>query len=122
MRRFSNNPSAIAAIIPSASAILLFVLVQTFWRARAEQPSAESLYLDKCSVCHGADGAGKTAKGKKLKVKDASSPEVQKLSDEEMIKIVTKGKGADMDGYEKELSKEQIKELVTYFRGLAKKK
>ena len=34
--------------------------------------------------------------------------------------IVTDGKGQDMDGFGKTLSKEQIKGLVDFYRGLAK--
>ena len=32
------------------------------------QGDAKDLYLNKCATCHGPDGMGKTAKGKKLKV------------------------------------------------------
>ena len=35
------------------------------------QGDAKDLYLSKCATCHGQDGAGKTAMGKKLKVQDA---------------------------------------------------
>jgi mono/diheme cytochrome c family protein len=80
---------------------------------------AKSIYLDKCSVCHGADGAGKTAKGRKLKVKDVHET-AAKVSAADMITVVTKGKGADMDAYGKELSADQIKGVVEYYRGLAK--
>jgi len=82
--------------------------------------SAQDVYLDKCSVCHGQDGAGNTAKGRKLKVKSAKSPEVQKLSEAEMLEIVSKGKGKDMDGFEKELGGDMVKQLVTYYRTLSK--
>lgn len=82
--------------------------------------SAQDVYLDKCSVCHGQDGAGNTAKGRKLKVKNVKSPEVQKLSEAEMLEIVSKGKGKDMDGFEKELGGDMVKQLVTYYRTLGK--
>jgi mono/diheme cytochrome c family protein len=82
--------------------------------------SAQDIYLDKCSVCHGQDGAGNTAKGRKLKVKNVKSPEVQKLSEAEMLEIVSKGKGKDMDGFEKELGGDMVKQLVTYYRTLGK--
>jgi len=88
--------------------------------ASAAPASAQDVYLDKCSVCHGQDGAGSTAKGRKLKVKNVRSPEVQKLSEAEMIDIVAKGKGKDMDGFGKELGDDMVKQLVTYYRSLAK--
>lgn len=85
----------------------------------APQTAAQDVYLDKCAICHGKDGAGNTAKGRKLKVKDVRSPEVQKLSEAEMIEIVAKGKGKDMDGFEKELGKDSVKNVVAYYRSLA---
>ena len=88
--------------------------------ASAAPPTAQDVYLDKCSVCHGQDGAGNTAKGRKLKVKNVRSPEVQKISEAEMIDIVAKGKGKDMDGYAKELGDDMVKQLVEYYRSLAK--
>ena len=88
--------------------------------AAAAAASAQDVYLDKCSVCHGQDGAGNTAKGRKLKVKNVRSPEVQKLSEAEMIDIVAKGKGKDMDGFGKELGDDMVKQVVAYYRSLAK--
>ncbi len=67
---------------------------------RRKDTSASDIYLDKCSVCHGADGAGKTAKGKKLKVKDVRET-IGTVTADQMIVIVTKGKGDDMDAFAK---------------------
>ena len=83
------------------------------------QGDSKDLYLNKCATCHGPDGAGKTAKGKKLKVQDVHVT-AKKMTADEMIKIVTDGKGQDMDGYGKTLSKDQIKGLVDFYRSLAK--
>jgi len=83
------------------------------------QGDSKDLYLSKCATCHGPDGAGKTAKGKKLKVQDVHVT-AKKMTADEMIKIVTDGKGQDMDGYGKTLSKDQIKGLVDFYRSLAK--
>lgn len=82
--------------------------------------SPQDVYLDKCAICHAKDGSGNTVKGRKLKVKNLRSPDAQKLSEAEMIEIVAKGKGKDMDGFEKELGKDMIKQIVEYYRGLAK--
>lgn len=87
--------------------------------AAAAQTDASALYLSKCAICHGADGAGKTAKGKKLKMKGVKET-IAKVSVEDMIEIVDHGKGTDMDAFGKQFSKDQIKGLVAYYRGLAK--
>ena len=83
------------------------------------QGDSKDLYLSKCAACHGPDGAGTTATGKKLKVQDVHAT-AAKMSADDMIKIVNDGKGQDMDGYGKTLSKDQIKGLVDFYRGLAK--
>jgi mono/diheme cytochrome c family protein len=95
------------------------VLILTGGADARAQGDAKDLYLSKCATCHGADGAGKTAMGKKLKVQSAQAA-VAKISAEQMIKVATDGKGQDMSGYGKQFSAEQIKGLVDYYRGLGK--
>lgn len=87
--------------------------------AALAQNDGKDVYVNKCAICHGPDGAGKTARGKKLKVVDVRESS-KKFSAEEMIKAVQDGKGANMDSYGKDLSKEQIKAVVDHYRGLAK--
>jgi mono/diheme cytochrome c family protein len=82
------------------------------------QESAEDLYNHKCAVCHGKDGMGNTAKGKQLHIKDVHAN--MKDSEADMIKIVTDGKGEDMDGYKKAFTADQIKAIVDYYRSLGK--
>jgi cytochrome c6 len=74
----------------------------------------------KCAACHGADGTGSTATGKALKVRDLASPDVQSQSDAQLTDIVTNGKNK-MPAYKGKLTDDQIKGLVAYIRGLAKK-
>jgi mono/diheme cytochrome c family protein len=95
------------------------VLLLAAAAAAYAQGDAKDLYLSKCATCHGPDGAGQTAKGKKLKVQDVHAT-ATKMSADDMTKIVTDGKGQDMDGFGKTLSKDQIKGLVDFYRGLAK--
>jgi mono/diheme cytochrome c family protein len=113
-RRTSTIGTIVAALAVAGAAIVPLALVH------AQGKSAADIYLDKCSVCHGADGAGKTAKGKKVKVKDVRAT-IGTLSADQMIAIVTKGKGDDMAAFAKDFSADQIKQLVDYYRGLAKK-
>jgi len=77
----------------------------------------EALYKSKCQACHGADGKGDTAAGKKLGVKDFHSPEVVKMSDTELFEITKKGK-EKMPAYDKKLTDDQIKQLIKYVRSL----
>lgn len=83
--------------------------------ARAEDTAA--LYKAKCAACHGPDGKGDTAAGKKLGVKDFHSPEVAKMSDAELFDITKKGKDK-MPAYDKKLTDDQIKDLIKYIREL----
>src|SRR6516164_7412371 len=78
---------------------------------------AAALYKSKCQACHGPDGKGDTAAGKKVGVKDFHSPEVAKLSDDELFDITKKGKGK-MPAYDKKLTDDQIKDLIKYIQSL----
>jgi mono/diheme cytochrome c family protein len=119
---FMRHPG-IAALLAGAGFVFIVVLISGSGNSSLASPapaSAQDVYLDKCSVCHGQDGSGNTAKGRKLKVKNLRSPEVQKLSEAEMIDIVAKGKGKDMDGFQKELGDNLVKDVTIYYRSLAK--
>jgi mono/diheme cytochrome c family protein len=98
-----------------ASAVLILSGAASAWA----QGDAKELYMSKCATCHGPDGAGKTAMGKKLKVQDAHTA-VGKMTEAQMTKVIADGKGQDMSGYGKQFSAEQIKGLVDYYRGLGK--
>jgi cytochrome c6 len=81
--------------------------------------SAE-IFKAKCASCHGADGAGQTAVGKSMKIRDLGSAEVQKQSDADLQKVITDGKGK-MPAYKAKLSQADISSLVAFIRGVAKK-
>ena len=59
--------------------------------------------------------------GKKLGAHDFHSAEVQKMSDAQLTDLISKGK-EKMPAFDKKLTGEQIKELVSYVRELGKKK
>lgn len=79
-----------------------------------------TIFKSKCAGCHGPDGKGQTAMGKMMHLKDLGSPEVQKMSDAELHKLITEGK-SPMPAFGKQLSKTQITEVVEYIRSLGKK-
>ena len=83
--------------------------------APAMAQDAAATYKAKCAMCHGADG-----KGGKMGTRDFASPEVQKASDADLAGIIANGKGK-MPKYGDKLKENEVKDLVTYIRGLAKK-
>jgi len=83
-------------------------------------PDGAPIYKKSCAMCHGPDGKGRTAVGKSMKVRDLTSPEVQKLSDAQLHTVIADGKGK-MPGYKSSLSDAQIKALVVTIRDLARK-
>jgi mono/diheme cytochrome c family protein len=91
-----------------------------FWSIPAAADGAAT-YKAKCAMCHGADGKADTPVGKKMGAHDFASPEVQKMTDAELIAITAKGKGK-MPAYEKKLSDAEIKDVIAYVRQLVKGK
>ena len=85
----------------------------------AAAQDAAATYKSKCAMCHGPDGKG-SAMGTKMGAHDFTSADVQKQTDEQLTEVITKGKGK-MPAYEGKLKDTEIKDLVGYIRGLAKK-
>lgn len=79
-----------------------------------------ALFKAKCAPCHGENGAGDTAVGKNLKVKPLAAAEVQKLTDAELTKVISDGKGK-MPPFGKRVTADEIKALVAHIRTFAKK-
>ena len=101
-----------SGIITLATALVLGVASNAY-----AQDDTAVLYKSKCQVCHGADGKGDTAMGKKFAIKDFHSPEVAKMSDAELFDITKKGK-EKMPPYNNRLTDDQIKSLIKYVRSL----
>ena len=97
-------------MVPVAAATLSIGFAQT---------GVEKVYLDKCANCHSKDGSGQSVRGKRLKLRDLRSADVQKQTDAKLVELLAKGKG-DMPAYQKELGDDQIKALVVYLREMGK--
>ena len=67
------------------------------------------LFDTHCTLCHGADG--------KLKMGDAKDLSISTLTREEMIAVVTHGRGTMMP-YKQVLSAEEIEQVVDHVRTL----
>jgi len=84
--------------------------------ALAQAPGAD-VYKAKCQSCHGAAGVPSPAMAKAMGVKPIN--EVKTTQETKMIAVTTNGAGK-MPGFKGKLTDAQIKDSVTYFRGLAK--
>ncbi len=97
-------------------AMVMCIVVFTVSSAMA---APADTYKAKCSMCHGVDGKGDTAMGKRYNLKDLASADVQGKSDAQLTEIITKGKDK-MPAYGGKLSDDEIKGLVGYIRTLKK--
>ena len=82
--------------------------------------SAADIYKSKCQMCHAADGSGNTPAGKSTKARPFDSPEVMKMSDDDLFKVTHDGH-AKMPKFAGKLTDDQIKDLVAYIHTLQKK-
>ncbi|HEX4077138.1 MAG TPA: c-type cytochrome [Candidatus Acidoferrales bacterium] len=84
------------------------------------QNDGATVYKSKCAGCHSPDGSGSGPAGKAMHLRDLRSPDVQKQTDADLIAITANGKGS-MPGYKGKLTDDQIKQVVSFIRDLAKK-
>src|SRR5437763_86312 len=115
--RDNRNGFADSLILLSLPPRLMDVLLVSLFRHFAAAPGAPEIFKTKCASCHGPDGAGATAVGKAMKVRDLRSADVQKQSDANLQKTISDGKGK-MPAYKDKLSVADVSSLVAYIRGL----
>jgi mono/diheme cytochrome c family protein len=84
----------------------------------ADAKAGQAVYDKSCKACHGPDGTGNPSVAKMMKVdmKDLKSAEVQAISDDDMKKIVTDGKGKMKPV--KAVSGGALDDVVAYVRSL----
>lgn len=93
-------------------ALIALVACSASGSSGTDQPAStpgEALFKSQCVMCHGRKG--------NLNMSGAKDLTISTLTEEEMIAVVTHGRGG-MIGYGKTLSKEQIKEVVAHVRTL----
>lgn len=84
--------------------------------AMAAAPSTEALYKQKCSKCHGADGAGETSLGKIFGAPDfTDSGWWAKHPAGQHVGVITRGK-KNMPAFGRKLTRAQIASLATYIQ------
>jgi len=63
--------------------------------SQGDVAAGKAVFMDQCSICHGADASGKTAMAKSLgaTIPDFRSKQVQSLTDPDIKKVISEGKG-----------------------------
>ena len=86
----------------------------------ADAKAGQAIYDRSCKSCHGPDGTANPSIAKMMKVdmKDLQSAEVQAMSDDEIKKVITDGKGK-MPAV-KTVSGPALDNLVVFIRSLKK--
>ena len=85
----------------------------------AKTKEAKRLFKQKCSKCHGQDGAGNNY-GQIIGTTNLTNPEWQERADDKrIINSIKHGKG-QMPAFGEKLSEEQITSLMLYVRTLRK--
>ena len=101
--------------------ILAFLAVPSALANGGNVAAGKDAYMKHCATCHGADGNGKDAVAKLLKVTfpPLGAKEVQSLTDAEMHNVILNGKGKMKPV--KDLDRSDVPNLIAFVRSLAKK-
>jgi len=98
-------------------ATVVVILVMALMVAKSfAADDAGKVFASKCAMCHGASGEGKGA------FPALTSADVQKMTDAQIVDIISKGKGGKAShAFEKKgLDEATIKGLVAFIRTLKK--
>jgi mono/diheme cytochrome c family protein len=111
----SNNSRSVKMTKSIRSEFVLTVALTVFSAAGLAQ-SADATYKAKCASCHGATGTPSAGMAKMMGIKPVSDAAIQALTIDQMSAAVKNGKGKmkPIAG----LTDAQIKEVVTFYRGL----
>lgn len=104
------------------TAIALMITMAVLFAPVPLLADGAELYARRCASCHGKEGKGDTAIGKKKGLRALGSPEVQAQTDTELTARIAEGGSSEDRQHafkEKGLSDEDISELVTFIRALA---
>ena len=87
------------------------------YSAPAAAPSTETLFKQKCSKCHGADGSGDTSLGRIFGTPDFTDGSwwAKHPSTAEHVRAITKGR-KNMPAFGKKLTRAQIASLASYIQ------
>jgi mono/diheme cytochrome c family protein len=99
-----------------AALFALFASVCTLEAGQENVSAGKTVFINQCSVCHGPDASGRTSMAKSLNVliPNYRSKQVQSLTDAELTKVITEGKGSmpPVGG----LSAEDLSNVIAFIR------
>lgn len=84
-------------------------------KVTSDNNSARDLYQKNCARCHGADGKSDTELGRLYDSPDLTIRTTKRMSQKQMTRIISNGKGG-MPAFKKKLSSKEIASLVNYVR------
>lgn len=90
--------------------ILLGLLAVLISIANAGTPDSKALYESNCAMCHKVDGSGMPPMFPPLK-----DDNVKKMTDAELIKVITGGRNG-MPAFGEKISDQEIKGIIAYIR------
>ena len=104
------------------AAVVLFVVSAAWQPAAAQDRDAKTAYGELCKKCHGVLGAPpQTMKKKYSKLAAFDAKFIEVHSEDSIVKVLTKGKGDDMESFKDKMSAAEMKAVAKYVRELGSK-
>jgi len=104
------------------AAAALLVVSAAWQQLSAQDRDAKVVYNDLCKKCHGVLGTPpQTMKKKYTKLMNFDAKFLETHSADSIVKVLTKGKGDDMESFKDKMSAAELKAVAAYVRELAGK-
>jgi len=114
------SPETITTTTTTMKITMSLVSFAFLLAAPAAFGDAAEIYTKNCASCHGADGKGQTAMGKKFKLKDYTDAKVQAgFTDKEATAAILDGKDK-MKGFKGKIADADVAALVKHIRAFKK--
>ena len=119
LKKENSNFFRLVWFYPVLLPVVLALLVGNSFTAPANSKEAKRLFKQKCSKCHGQDGAGSNY-GEIIGVTNLTNPEwQQRVDDKRLMNSIKHGRG-QMPAFGEKLNEDQITSLVSHVRTLGK--
>jgi mono/diheme cytochrome c family protein len=117
-RRKWMSPKFWLGILMAALLVSFALVWVTAGSKAASAADTRSTFNARCASCHGRDGRGRTARGRRTHTRDLTEASWQNdVSDERLFNSIHNGR-TRMPAFKKSLSESEIDALVTYVRQL----